>query len=383
MKIIIAINDSYAANFIKGQASYLKKNGHDVIIISGPGKEIDSIERNEEAKVIRVSFSREISIIKDISTLIQVFKIWRKEKPDIVNAGNPKTGLLFSLVHLFFWKTPYIFTLRGLRSDTLSGLKKIVVQTMEYVTTLFANKVIVISPSLKEHAVKRKLVSEKKCILLSKGSSNGYDVHYYKKSESLIGEGIKLLKKHNIPADSFKLIYVGRLTRDKGIVELLEAYKSCIKNKMNIQLIIAGPIEKDDPIPQKYYDFIEKEESIHFLGKQLDIRPVYTIGDALVLYSYREGFGNVVLEASCFEIPTIVADIPGLRDTTVNNETGLVIEPKSEEALSEAIDKLYNNRSFSAKLGVNGRTRVENYFKNEVIWNEQLKLYEHMINKKH
>src|SRR5690606_38495259 len=278
-----------------------------------------------------------ISPIDDLKHLIAVIKLVKKERPDVINAGNPKTGFLFSLAHVFFWKTPLIFTLRGVRSDTLKGLKAKIVRLTEKITCTLADKVIAISPSLKDHAVDEGLVSSQKCIVLSKGSSNGIDLNYYTPSAELTTRAHSLAEKYDITQEAFKLIFVGRVTRDKGIIELLEAFKFCLAMNLNIELIIAGPIEKQDPIPDGYYRLIDEHPKIHYVGKQIDVRPVYLLGDALVLYSYREGFGNVVIEASSMGLPTIVADIPGVRDTTDDNVTGLVVPPKNVPKLSEAI----------------------------------------------
>lgn len=376
MKILIAVSDSFCANFIKGQGEFLVKNGHEVIIVSGPGEEIDELESNEPVKVIRVKFSREISLINDVKTLFRLIKIIKREKPDVINAGNPKPGFLFALAHLFFWKIPLIFTLRGVRSDTLNGFKKIIVKLTEKTTCLFSNKIIAISPSLRDHAYNIGMVSKpNKCLVLGKGSSNGYDMSYFSNSPLLKKEGKHLLESNNIPLEAFKLLFVGRITKDKGIVELLEALKICWNSNANIHLVMAGRIEKDDPLPDDYYELIKNHPKIHFIGKQLDIRPVYSLGDALVLYSHREGFGNVVLEASCFSLPTIVADIPGLKDTTEDMYSGLVIESRNPLLLSAAIMKLYNNGELSAKLGKQGRLRAEKHFNNVSIWFKQLDLY--------
>src|SRR5690606_34727020 len=140
-------------------------------------------------------------------------------------------------------------------------------------------------------------------------------------------KALALRADYMIPDAKFYLLYVGRVTKDKGLKEVFDALNICWKNGANIQFIIAGPIEKDDPLPEEYYKMLETNENITYLGKQLDVRPVYAIGDALVLYSYREGFGNVVIEASSMKLPTIVADIPGLRDTTENGVTRLIINP--------------------------------------------------------
>jgi len=376
MKILIAISDSFCANFIKGQGQYLTDHGHEVIIVSGPGVEIDELEKNEPVKVVRIPFAREIAPFNDLRDLIKVIKLVKKERPDIINAGNPKTGFLFSLAHVFFWKIPLVFTLRGVRSDTLSGFKKKLVKATEWVTGLLANRVIAISPSLKAHAINIGIVSEKKCIVLSKGSSNGIDVSRYSVSAEIEQKADALREEYKIPEDAFNMVFVGRVTKDKGIIELLEAFKFCLSKNANIRLIIAGPIERQDPIPEEYYEVIEEHPRIHYLGKQIDVRPVYALGDALVLYSYREGFGNVVIEAASMGLPTIVADIPGLRDTTEHRETGLLVKSRSAVDLSDAILSLYYNRDMAKEYGKRGRDRVFKHFANEVVWSKQKELYE-------
>ncbi len=375
MKILLAISDSFCANFIKGQGKYLVSKGHEVIVVSGPGVEIDQLEIDEPVKVIRIPFAREISPWNDLRDLIRVIKLVKREKPDIINAGNPKTGFLFSLAHIFFWKIPLIFTLRGVRSDTLSGIKKKIVRSTEIITCALANKVIAISPTLRTHAQDIGLVNDDKCVVLSKGSSNGININRYSLSEELFKDAQQLAIQYNIEPDSFKLIFVGRVTRDKGIIELLEAFKICLAAKANIRLVIAGPIEMQDPIPEEYYSLIHNHSNIHYLGKQIDVRPVYALGDALVLYSYREGFGNVVIEAASMGLSTIVADIPGLKDTTENGVTGLVVKPKDAVNLSEAILKLYADRKLNENYGIQGKIRVNKYFGNEIVWSKQLELY--------
>ncbi len=378
MKILIAISDSFCANFIKGQGKYLVDKGHEVIIVSGPGIEIDDLELNEPVKVIRVKFSREISPINDLKSLFTVIDIAKKEKPDIINAGNPKTGFLFSLAHIFFWKIPLIFTLRGVRSDTLQGSKRVIVKFTEYVTCRFADKVICISPSLKVHAEKIGIVDKKKCVVLTEGSSNGINLSHYSLSEKIVADRELLIKKYNIPEDAFLIAFVGRVTKDKGIVEIIDALNVCIKRGANMKLIIAGPIEHQDPIPEDYYLQLETNPNIIYVGKQLDVRPIYALAQTLVLYSYREGFGNVVIEASSFGVPSIVADIPGLKDTTIHMETGLIVEPRNTKELADAIFRLYNDMNLAVKLGENGKERVYKFFSNEVVWSAQHKLYEEL-----
>lgn len=375
MKILIAISDSFCANFIKGQGKYLKEQGHEVVIVSGRGVEVDKLEETEKVRVIRVDFAREISPFKDILALKEIIKIIQKEKPDVINAGNPKTGFLFSLAHLLFPKIPLIFTLRGVRSDTLSGIKKRIVKFTEYLSCNLADKVIAISPSLKDHAINIKIAKAKKCVVLSKGSSNGIDLRHYSLNETIKEKALTLLTKNGLDESVFKLLFIGRLTKDKGVEELIDAFEGCLELGVDMKLILAGPIEMQDPLREDYYAKLEGNKNILYLGKQLDVRPLYALADVLILYSYREGFGNVAIESASFAVPTIVADIPGLRDTTVHMETGLVIKPRSVESLIEAIMYLYKNRGQAKIMGEKGKERIHTFFANEIVWSAQLNLY--------
>jgi len=379
IKILIAINHSFSANFIKGQGRYLREKGHEVVIVSGPGPEVDDLEIHEKIKVIRHPFSREISLFRDLKSLWAVIKIVWKEKPDIINAGNPKTGFLFSLAHLFFWKTPVIFTLRGLRSDTLTGFKKRIVRLTEKISCLLANRVIVISPSLKDHVVSIGIVKEAKCVVLGKGSSNGIDVEYFKQNPLSTDQGKEILRKHQIPPDSTKIIFVGRVTRDKGIGELIDAFEELKSSALSLSLIIAGPIEKDDPLSDHYYQKLKENPQIFYIGKQRDVRPVYSIADILVLFSHREGFGNVVIEAASMGVPAIVADIPGLRDTIEDNITGFHVPANDTKALVKTIRFYIDHPEVAQQHSVNGIKRIHANFTNEAIWEGQLSLYKSLV----
>ncbi|MVX35985.1 glycosyltransferase [Myroides sp. LoEW2-1] len=133
-----------------------------------------------------------------------------------------------------------------------------------------------------------------------------------------------------------------------------------------------------DPLQEDYYTKLNNNKDILYLGKQLDVRPLYALADSLVLYSYREGFGNVVIESASFGVPTIVADIPGLRDTTVHMETGLLIKPRSVESLTEALMYLYKNRPQAKIMGEKGKDRIHAFFTNEIVWSAQLNLYKEL-----
>ncbi len=375
MKILIAISDSFCGNFIRGQAQFLRSKGHEVVIVSPQGKEVDEIREKERCKLVEVPFSREISILDDISSIFNIVRVIKTEKPLIINAGNPKTGFLFTLVGVFFPKIPVIFTLRGLRSDTLKGVKGKIVAFTEYLSCKFADKVIVISPSLKDHAIKRGLLDGRKAIVIGQGSSNGVDIEKFKLTSSAIERGQKLRKEIGIKESDFLIGFVGRITKDKGVEELYSAFKIAGKDNPELKLLLVGPIENGDPINGELLSEMQKDSRVFMMGKRYDVTEVYAAINILVLYSHREGFGNVVLEASSMKLPVLVADIPGLRDTVEKNKTGLLIPPKNPVELAKGILYCFKNKNFMVECGELGRKRVESSFSSEVIWEGQLDLY--------
>lgn len=379
MKVVIAISSSFSANFIKGQGAFLKENGIEVVVVSAIGPEVTSLAREENIRFVEIPFCREISLYKDLKSFIKVLNFIIREKPDIVNAGNPKTGFLFMLARIFFPKRIMVFTLRGLRSDTLIGMKKNIVKFTEKISCSLAKRVIVISPSLMEHAIAIGVLPRNKGIVLGKGSSNGVDTTKYRVTIENSNGGIKLRQSLGIKESDFVVGFVGRITKDKGIEELYYAFKLCQESFPDFKMILVGPIEMGDPISNEVLRLIKNDDNIFLLGKIYDLPPVYASIDILVLYSHREGFGNVAIEASAMGKPTIVSDIPGCKDTTVHFQTGLVVESHNIMALSESI--LFYKRNPELKLihGQNGISRIRNFFSSEFIRQEQLNLYNSLM----
>jgi glycosyltransferase involved in cell wall biosynthesis len=379
MKIVIAISHSFCANFIRGQAAFLQPKGSEVTIVSADGPEVSKVAADEHARLVIIPFSREISLTRDVAGLFSVIKFLRTEKPDIVNAGNPKTGFLFMLAGIFFPKIPMIFTLRGLRSDTLTGFKKKVVFFTEWVSCTLAKKVIVVSPSLKEHAVKIGVLKEKKAVVLGKGSSNGVNVEKFTNNEVNIIKGRAVRAEYGIKDDDIILGHVGRITKDKGIEELYQAFEISRKTNNNIKLFLTGPVENDDPISATIMARMQTDEDVYFLGNQSDIASIYAAYDVLILYSYREGFGNVALEANSMGKPVIVADIPGARDTVEHMQTGVHAIPRNSTELSKAMEYYIQNPDARKIHGENGAKRARESFSSGVIWQGQLDLYKSLV----
>lgn len=378
-KILLGVSSSFCANFLKGQVEFLVSEGYDVTIISGPGEEISMLAKKENAKLITIPFSKAISPVKDFKQLLQIIRILKKEKPDIVNAGNPKSGFLIMLA---CWLTGFknrIFTLHGLVSDTKTGFKRRAVSQTEKISCNIAKTVIVVSPSLKVHAEKRNILTAEKGVVIEKGSYNGIDIKIFSRTKFLLTQSNELREKIGLQQDAVVLGFVGRLSKDKGIDILFEAFNLLVKKYPFIRLVLAGPLSKENRFSEISEHQLFYDERVFYLGKLIDVTPVYGIIDMLVLPSLREGFGNVLIEAAAMEIPVIASEIPGCRDAVNNNVNGYLFEKGNVTQLCNYLEKLITDKNLRDELGRNGKVFAKNNFNNYKIWNGQLELYNKIL----
>ncbi|WP_312365110.1 glycosyltransferase family 4 protein [Sphingobacterium sp.] len=379
IKIILTCTHSLGAKFLEGQLSYLRNKGFEVYVLSAPGKEIENLCLREEANLISFPFQREISIINDLKAVFRLIKIIRKINPDVINAGTPKAGFLVCLSARIIGFSPLIFTLRGLRSETLSGFKRKLVRAMETFTCTLADIVIPISPSLKDHAITNKILKREKAVVLERGSSNGVNVNKFKRVFSAF-ERENLRRKFKIGKNDVVFSYVGRINNDKGIPELFTMFKDVNKKFQNVKLLLVGEFELEDSIPLELKQELEYHDSVIIIPYQQNIKDVYEIIDVLVLYSKREGFGNILIEAASMEIPVIASNIPGCMDAVKNNYNGFLVNNDLE--LKEKLLCYSNDEDLRLNHGNNGRIWAEQNFRCEKIWDSQIELYKKLINKK-
>ncbi|MBN8786752.1 MAG: glycosyltransferase, partial [Terrimonas sp.] len=175
------------------------------------------------------------------------------------------------------------------------------------------------------------------------------------------------------------ICFIGRLTKDKGIDILFNAFNQLVKKYDNIRLLIAGPVIPENPFSVGFMEQLNKDPKVVFMGEVSDIVPVYAMADVLVLPSFREGLPNVLLEAAAMEVPVVASDIPGCKDAVKMEYNGLLFEKGNVDALVNNIEQLINNPDLREVYGRNGRLFVTSDFDNIKIWSGQLNLYTAML----
>ncbi|OKL37669.1 glycosyltransferase family 4 protein [Domibacillus mangrovi] len=378
-KIIHIVTVSKSVNLMKGQLEFLKANGYSPLIISSPGEELEFVRKNRQVDIQPVQIEREISIIKDLKSLIKLILVLKKEKPVLTNVSTPKAGLLGGIA-AFITRVPCrVYTLRGLRFETTSGLKRVILMNLERLSCALAHEVICISPSLKSKAIDFKLVSKEKVNVLGFGSSNGLDLSFFPNKAMIQDDIDEITQNLKIPKDYPTVGFVGRLTKDKGIEDLIEAYKLLLKEKPTVQLLLVGDYESGDPIDRKLVEEIAKNPQIFKTGFVKSAVPYYYLMDILIFPTHREGFGNVSIEAAACSIPVITTEATGARDTVEKDKTGYVVPIADFNAISEKAALLLNNKNLRVEMGRNGRKMVEQKFRSSFIWKELLNTYERLL----
>ncbi|MCO5237672.1 MAG: glycosyltransferase family 4 protein [Chitinophagaceae bacterium] len=378
-RILLGVSSSFCANFLRGQVGFLVSHGFEVIIVSGPGEEISMLAKRESAKLLTIDFTKRISPFTDFFQLLRIVRILRREQPDIVNAGNPKSGFLVMLACRLTKQENTIFTLHGLLSDTQKGVFRRLITITEKICCRIAQKVFVVSPTLKSHAENRKILSPGKGFVIGKGSANGIDLHLFPGRKAVAATSGQLLQSLGLSRENIILGFVGRLTKDKGIDLLFEAFNILTQEYPSLRMTIAGPIIEENLFSREWLHQLYHDEKISYLGKLYDVTPFYGMMDILILPSLREGFPSVLIEAAAMEIPVVASDIPGCRDAVNPGINGELFEKGNIKDLVKSLKKLIDQPALRQQYGMNGRKFVSDHFSSEEIWKEQLQVYKSML----
>ncbi|AFY54692.1 glycosyl transferase possibly involved in lipopolysaccharide synthesis [Rivularia sp. PCC 7116] len=362
--------------FLKGQIGYMKAQGFEIRALSSPGERLDQFAQSESIQVKSLSIFRKISPWKDLWTIAQIFKYIRIEKPKIVHSHTPKGGLLGTISALLGMVPVRIYHIHGLPLMTAKGFKRQILWWSEKIACSLATQVLCVSSSIREVAIEEGLCPPNKIKVLLRGSCNGVDAMERFNPKSLPSTTrTNIRQQYEIPDKALVLGFVGRLVRDKGIHELVDAWKLVRDEFPSLHLLIVGFFESKDPIFPDAKSVLEEDPRIHLVGKNWETPPFYSAMDLLVLPTYREGFGNVFLEAAAMELPVVATQIPGCIDAIDNNTTGLLVPPQDPVALKTAISHYLLNSDTRLQHGSAGRERVLEQFRQEAIWEALHKEY--------
>jgi glycosyltransferase involved in cell wall biosynthesis len=365
---------------LPGQLRFMNENGFEVVMISAGGENLEQVIQNEKCRHIIVPMTRKITPVQDIKCLIQLIKIFKREKPDLVHSHTPKAGLLGMLAAKISGVKIRIHTVAGLPLMEATGFKYALLKQMERVTYFAANHVWPNSNSLYRFIKENKLTSEIKLKVIGSGSSNGVVSSRFNK-ENLDKKFVESIKeKINYDSANTYLLCIGRLVKDKGIVELVNAFSSLQKNHPYLKLILVGVYEPSlDPLPENTLRQIYNSDSIINVGWSDKAEYYMGLANLFVFPSYREGFPNVLLEAGAIELPIICSRIPGNIDIVTHNSTGLLFEKKDDQDLFEKLKYAIDHPDQMIAMANRLRKHIRTFYEREIYWKILLGEYKNLV----
>ena len=357
-KIIRVCTVSNSISFVAGMIPDLTKE-YDVCVLSSPGEYWNYLERyGNSVKPIAVPMERHISPLRDLKSLLGLIRVFRREKPTMVHSMTPKAGLL-SMMAAWFCRVPVrVHTFTGLVFPTATGLTQKILILTDRITCACATHIVPEGEGVKNDLINYR-ITKKPLKVLGHGNVRGIDLAHYNPELPEVQADAAKIRKPGI----FTFIFVGRLVRDKGINELVEAFERLNKEIPAIRLILVGRQEpKLDPLKPETIAKIDNNKNIEAVGQQSDVRPWLAASDAFVFPSYREGFPNVVIEAGAMGLPSIVTNINGSREIVINNKNGIIVPPHDTEDLGNAMRDFVTSKKQIERLSSNARIMIASRF---------------------
>lgn len=363
---------------LRGQPQFFTSQGFIVLTVSADGKEVAEL-KSENIHHQIVPMTRQITPWQDLKCVWMLIQIMRSFKPDIVHTHTPKAGLLGMLAAWLCRVPVRMHTVAGLPVMESRGVKKIILKLTERLTYAWANHVYPNSVGLLTY-MQRELGANQntKFQIIGKGSTNGIDTNYFKHTSALQAAALEIRNRYEIRHDEIVFSFVGRIVRDKGIHEFVQAFQNLEQQYVNkkFRMLLVGPFEQGlDPLDPEVYHFLQTNKNVILAGFQNDIRPWLLASDVFVFPSYREGFPNVVMQAACLEVCCIVSDINGCNEIIEHEARGLIVPPKSVSSLQEAMSRLLLQPELRKQLAAASREYVCRYYDQQYIWQWLLKEY--------
>lgn len=372
--IVVGITSAQTCLVLGGRLRSLREAGFRVTLVSSPGELLTRTAACEGVDSIAIPIERCISPFKDLLALARLWWMLRRLKPDVTEFSTPKAGLLGSLAARLAGVPARVYMLRGLKLERSNGLKHRVLRAAERLAAASAHSVLCNSDSLRAEAQALGVAPEKKLRLLGNGSSNGVDVDRFSPGKSSVREQL------GIDPEAPVIGFVGRLTRDKGLPELIEAFDTILNAEPFAHLLLVGWFDAaEDALSTKLRARILHHPRIHCTGFVPDTAPYYRAMDMMVLPTWREGFPNAVLEAAATGLPVITTECTGSRDSVVPEVTGLLIPPGYPVAISEAVLQLLRNPGRRLRMGAAARAWIIEHYVNERVLGLTVDFYKSLL----
>lgn len=350
------------------QLKMIKSKGIDLTVISSQDDSLsDDANDLSEFNFIGVNIPRNISPLKDLAALLKLIRIFKAEKFDIVHSTTPKAGLLCAIAGKVTGVKIRLHTFTGQPWSTMTGLKRTILLSCDKLIGYLNTCCYTDSLSQKKFLIENGVGVDSKLLVLGQGSLAGVDLNRFNPSRFSVNNKFELRKELTISDESLIILFVGRVTLEKGVKELLAAFEYVLSQDVDACLVFVGPFELDSQACLDRIVNLKVKEKIRVVGYSSEPEKYMAISDVLCLPSYREGFGTVVIEAAAMALPTVGSDIYGLSDAIINGETGVLVPPKNSQLLGVTLSKVLCDVDLIARMAANAQKRALDHFDSSYI----------------
>lgn len=353
-------------------AKYLQESGkYEITFICDRDDSLFEI-LPENMRYIPVNIKRGMSL-SGVKSIVDLKSVFEREKFEIVQYSTPNAAFYASIAARMAKIKNRVYCQWGIRYMGFEGTMRKVFKAIEKITCSNSTYIESESFNLYEFSLNEKLYGKQNTCVVWNGSACGVDLNKFDISKKTTWRQEKR-QELNIKDDEVVLGYTGRITRDKGINELLEAFKE-MESLENVKLLLIGTIDGEGSLDEKLLKWAQNSSKVIWVDWTSETEKYYAALDVFVSPSYREGFGLVVIEAEAMGVPAIVSNVPGQRDAIVSDETGIAVEVKNSKALENAMRILVNDSDKRVRYGKAARKFVEDEY-------EQKQLFQYLMEKR-
>lgn len=340
----------------------LKDAGAAVTVISSDDDLGGELRKLMGADFIPLKMVREINPIQDLISLIMMIKVFKQGGFDVVHSTTPKAGLICAIAGAIAGVKVRLHTYTGQPWVTMNGIKRHLLKLCDRVIGALNTRCYTDSFSQQKFLIEQNVIKSEKISVLGQGSFAGVDLKRFNTSRFSESDKAVLKSELCINTESKVVIFVGRITKDKGVSELIEAFDHLVTGGLDLYLLLVGPYEPDgfaivDNISNK-----NVRDRIKTVGFSSVPEKYMAVADILCLPSYREGFGTVVIEAAAMGLPTVGTSIYGLSDAVVDGETGFLVPVGDSMSLANSIRSLVTNEELLITMSNAARERAQTSF---------------------
>jgi glycosyltransferase involved in cell wall biosynthesis len=329
-----------------------------------------------DVEIVPLSFERKASPFRDLLSLFRLIAFFRRERFDLVHSIMPKTGLLAMLAAQLAGVPNPLHTFTGQVWSNLAGWRRGWLKSMDKLITRGATLVFVDSPSQQQFLVEEGVLHAKQGRVIGEGSICGVDTRRFHPDAAA---RMAVRKELHIGAEQVVILFVGRLTRDKGIAELLQAFSALVEQGLDGVLLLVGPEEDLKFADIRLMMGAGADKFLRYAGYTSTPERYMGAADIFCLPSHREGFGQVIIEAAACGVPAVATKIYGIVDAVADGETGLLFPPGDQQCMQQALQKLASDTALRGKMGEAARQRVMASFSSEKITLEMMGIYEDLL----